>query len=90
MSSALGSIFEATSPVNVIVSEASLPRTVFPVIERAGAVSVPVNVGDAELDFVATAMATLLNSVSISVPLTILAGLPEGRASFVAKFVALV
>ena len=39
---------------------------------------------------VATAVAMLLNSVSISVPLTILAGLPEGNESFVAKFVDLV
>lgn len=40
--------------------------------------------------FVATAVAMLLNSVSISVPLTILSGSPEGSASLVAKLVLFV
>jgi hypothetical protein len=51
------------------------------------AVTVPVKVGLAELALVATAVAMLLYSVSISVPLTILAALPEGRESFVAKLI---
>jgi hypothetical protein len=63
---------------------------VFPVMDTSAAVSVPVNVGEAEFDLVATAVAMLSNSVFISVPLTILAGLPEGNESFVAKFVDLV
>ena len=54
------------------------------------AVTVPVKVGLAVSALVALAVAMLLNSVSISVPLTILAALPEGRESFVAKLVVLV
>ena len=49
----------------MIVSVASFPSVVFPVIERAGAVSVPVNVGEAELDFVATAVAILSHSLKM-------------------------
>jgi hypothetical protein len=81
---------EATSAVIVTVSVAALPRVVLPVIDTSAAVKVPVNVGDALFDFVAIAVAMLSNSVLISVPLTILAGLPEGNESFVAKFVVLV
>ena len=55
-----------------------------------GRVTVPVNVGLALSALVPLATAMLLNSVSISVPLTILAGLPETKASLVAKFVVLV
>ena len=47
-------------------------------------------VGLAVSALVALAVAMLLNSASISVPLTILAALPEGRESFVAKLVVLV
>jgi hypothetical protein len=39
---------------------------------------------------VATAVAILLNSVSISVPLTIFKALPVGRLSLLAKLVLLV
>jgi hypothetical protein len=54
------------------------------------AVNVPVNEGDAVSAFVATAVAMLLNSVSISVPLTILAALPDAKESFDAKSVLFV
>jgi hypothetical protein len=50
-------------------------------------VGVPVKVGLAKSALVATAVAMLLNSVSISVPLTIFKGLPEAKASLVAKLV---
>jgi hypothetical protein len=46
-----------------------------------------VNVGDAVSALVATAVAMLLNSGLISVPLTILSGSPDGKASLVAKLV---
>ncbi len=46
-----------------------------------GAVGVPVNTGLRRSALVATAIAMLLNSVSISVPLTIFKGLPNGRVS---------
>jgi len=60
-------------------------------VPSAGVTSVGlVNVGDAVSALVATAVAMLLNSVSISVPLTILRGSPEGSASLVAKLVLLV
>jgi hypothetical protein len=39
---------------------------------------------------VADAVAMLLNSVSISAPLTILLALPEGKESFAAKLVVFV
>jgi hypothetical protein len=55
--------------------------------EAVGAAGVPVNVGDAKSALVAIAVAMLLNSVLISVPLTIFSGSPDGSASFVAKFV---
>jgi hypothetical protein len=58
-----------------------------PVAVRSTNVAVPVNVGLMLSDLLLTAVAMLLNSVSISVPRTILSGLPEGRVSFVAKFV---
>jgi hypothetical protein len=44
-------------------------------------------VGDVKSALVATATAMLLNSVLISVPLTIFSGSPDGSASLVAKFV---
>lgn len=50
----------------------------------------PVKVGLARSAFVAIAVAMLLNSVSISVPLTILFASPDGRVSLVAKLVLLV
>ena len=55
-----------------------------------GSVGVPVNTGEIRSALVAIAVAMLLNSVSISVPLTILSGSPEGSASLVAKLVLLV
>jgi hypothetical protein len=54
-------------------------------VEAVGAVGVPVNTGFSRSAFVPTATAILLNSVSISVPLTIFKGLPAGRASFEAN-----
>ena len=53
-------------------------------------VVVPVSAAPAASALVATAVAMLLNSVSISVPLTILAASPEGRLSFAAKFTVFV
>jgi len=50
-------------------------------------VAVPVKEGPAKSALVAIAVAILLNSVSISVPLTILPALPEGSESFDAKSV---
>jgi hypothetical protein len=50
-----------------------------------GAVGVPVNTGFSRSAFVPTATAMLLNSVSISVPLTIFKGLPCGSESFEAN-----
>jgi hypothetical protein len=47
----------------------------------------PVIVAEELSVFVATAVAILLNSVSISVPLTIFRGLPGERLSLVAKLV---
>jgi hypothetical protein len=55
-----------------------------------GAATVPVKVGLAVLALVAIAVAILLNSVSISVPLTILAELPVANESLDAKSVDLV
>jgi hypothetical protein len=55
-----------------------------------GAAGVPVSVGLLKLALVATAVAMFVNSSSISVPLTVLRGLPVVKASFVAKFVDLV
>jgi hypothetical protein len=54
-----------------------------------GAAGTPVNVGDAMSALELTAPAIALNSLSISVPLTILLESPVGRVSLVAKFVAL-
>ena len=53
-----------------------------------GAAGVPVNVGDAISALELTAPAIALNSLSISVPLTILLESPVGRVSLVAKLVA--
>jgi hypothetical protein len=53
-----------------------------------GAAGVPVNVGDAMSALELIAPAIELNSLSISVPLTILLASPVGRVSLVAKFVA--
>ena len=48
----------------------------------------PVNVGELTSALLVTAVAIALYSVSISVPLIILSGLPVSKVSFVAKFVA--
>jgi hypothetical protein len=53
-----------------------------------GAKGVPVNEGEAKSALELTAPAIELNSLSISVPLTILLESPVGRVSLVAKFVA--
>ena len=55
-----------------------------------GPVTVPVKVGEAMFDLVATAVAILSNSSSISAPLTILLALPEGNESFAVKLVVFV
>jgi hypothetical protein len=52
-----------------------------------GAAGVPVNVGDAVSALELTAEAIALNSLSISVPLTILPESPVGNVSLVAKLV---
>jgi hypothetical protein len=57
-------------------------------LDAVGAAGVPVNVGDAVSALVEIAVAMLLYSVSISVPLIILAGLPVRSASLDAKSVA--
>jgi hypothetical protein len=67
-----------------------LPVTLPVTLPTKVPVTLPVNVGDAKSALVAMAVAMLLNSVSISVPLTILSGSPEVSASFVAKLVLLV
>ena len=61
-----------------------MPTLVVPVTFNVDIVTVPVNVGSAVSDFEFVAVAILLNSVSISVPLTILAGLPEASVSLAA------
>ena len=55
-----------------------------------GAVGVPVKAGLAKSALVLIAVAMLLNSVSISVPLTIFKGLPISKLSLDAKLVDLV
>jgi hypothetical protein len=55
-----------------------------------GAAGVPVNVGEAMSALELIAPEIELNSLSISVPLTILFESPVGRVSLVAKFVAFV
>lgn len=80
-------------PVTPVVRGRPVTLVITPLdgVPRAGVTSVGlVNVGDAKSALVAMATAMLLNSVSISVPLTILSGSPEGRASLVAKLVLLV
>ena len=62
-----------------------MPAVNVPVTFTVAAVTVPVNVGDATSAFVALAVAMLLNSVSISLHFTILAGFPDARSSFAAK-----
>jgi len=54
-------------------------------VAAVGAVGVPVKAGLKRSAFVALDTAMLLNSVSISVPLTIFKGLPVARASFEAN-----
>ena len=81
----------ATEPVPDMLSNSSVPSTSrLPVTLRAAAVTVPVKEGLAVLALVATATAILSNSELISVPLTILLGLPEAKESLVAKFVVFV
>ncbi len=67
----------------MLLSELDCVTAVVPV----GNAGVPVNVGLARSALVATAVAILLNSVSISVPLTILPALPDASASLAAKSV---
>jgi hypothetical protein len=67
-----------------------VPAVRVPVTLTVAAVRVPVKVGLAESDLEFTAVCMLLNSVLISVPLTILAGSPDVRESLVAKLVVLV
>ena len=60
-----------------------------PLTVRLATVTVPVKVGLAESDLVATAVAMLVNSVSISEPRTILPGSPVVSESLAVKFVVL-
>jgi hypothetical protein len=77
-------LFNAAAAVEAPVPPSATARSVMPVI-------VPPVIAAAELSvFVAIAVAILLYSVSISVPLTIFKGLPGLRLSLVAKFVVLV
>ena len=67
------------------------PRVVRAAEASASSISVPPKVETAEeFSLVALATAMLSNSVLISVPLTILAGLPDGRESLAAKLVVLI
>jgi len=59
-------------------------------ILAVGTEGVPVNVGLLMSALEATAEAIAVNSVSISVPLTILPELPVGKVSLAVKFVAFV
>ena len=77
-------LFKAALAVEAPVPPSAMAKSVIPVIEP------PVIAAEALSVFVATAVAILLNSVSISVPLTIFRGLPGDRLSFDAKFVVLV
>jgi hypothetical protein len=63
---------------------------VFVPADAVGAAGIPVKVGLLISDLDATAEAIALNSVSISVPLIILFGLPVDSESFVAKLVAFI
>jgi hypothetical protein len=63
---------------------------VFVPTAAVGAAGVPVKVGDRLSAFVATAVAMLLNSASISVPLTIFRALPVAKLSLDAKLVLFV
>jgi hypothetical protein len=77
-------LFRAAVAVEAPVPPSATAKSVMPVIE-------PPVIAAAELSvFVATAVAMLLYSVSISVPLTIFKGLPGDRLSLVAKFTVLV
>ena len=77
-------LFNAPAAVEAPVPPSATARSVIPVI-------VPPVIAAAELSvFVATAVAILLYSVSISVPLTIFRGLPGDKLSLVAKFTVLV
>ena len=80
----------AVPVIVVAVSAAGVvpPMTVLLIVPpvMVGVVRVPL----AESTFELTAVATLLNSVSISVPLTIFKGLPDVNASLVAKLVLFV
>jgi hypothetical protein len=58
--------------------------------DAVGAAGIPVKVGLLISDLEATAEAMALNSVSISVPLIILFGLPVDSESLVAKLVAFI
>ena len=71
--------------VESVSDRMSPPTVVTPVTDKVGIVTVPANVGLAELDLVAIATAMLSYSVSISVPFMILSGSPVGNESFVAK-----
>ena len=73
------------------------PELVSPSLVNVGAPAAPsgieitpVNAGLAKFALVATAVEMLLNSVSISVPLTILLASPDTKLSLVAKLVVLV
>jgi hypothetical protein len=77
-------LFKAPAAVDAPVPPSATAKSVMPVI-------VPPVIAAAELSvFVATAVAILLYSVSISVPLTIFKGLPGDKLSLVAKFTVLV
>jgi hypothetical protein len=77
-------LFNAPAAVEAPVPPSATAKSVMPVIE-------PPVIAAAELSvFVATAVAMLLNSVSISVPRTTLSGSPGVRLSLVAKLVLFV
>jgi hypothetical protein len=78
------------APVAAVTKAVVASCVVFVPGEAVGARGVPVKVGLAKSALVAIAVAMSLNSVSISVPLTIFNGFPLIKLSLLAKFVDLV
>jgi len=77
-------LFNAPAAVEAPVPPSATAKSVMPVIVP------PVMAAEALSVLVAMAVAMLLYSVSISVPLTIFKGLPGDKLSLVAKLVVLV
>ena len=76
-------LLKSTPPV----TSKAPPKAVSPETFRSSKVTVPENIGLAELALEAMELAISLNSVENSEPLIVLAGSPEGKESLAAKFV---